>query len=132
MNIRRENSSVVARIVRPVAVGGGVGVLSCVVLLLIAATVMASCGLPQATVTPIAVVILAISTFLGGFTASRITRERGLLYGLGCGALLFLITAVSGLGVEGAVRGTMLFLKLAVSLGCGAIGGVIGVNVKRR
>lgn len=132
MNTRRENSSVAARIVRPMAIGGAIGVLSCVVLLLLAATVMASCQLPQSVIAPLAVVILAISTLLSGFTASRITRERGLLYGVGCGLLLFLITALAGLGVDGTVQGTMLFLKLAASLGCGAIGGIIGVNIKRR
>ena len=132
MNTRRENSSVAARIVRPMAIGGAIGVLLCVVLLLLAATVMASCQLPQSVIAPLAVVILAISTMLGGFTASRITRERGLLYGAGCGLLLFLITALAGLGVDGTVQGTMLFLKLAASLGCGAIGGIIGVNIKRR
>ncbi|MBP3435236.1 MAG: TIGR04086 family membrane protein [Clostridia bacterium] len=132
MNTRKENLSVAARIVRPIAFGGGAGILVCLVLLLAAATVMASCQVPQAAVTPVAVAILAVAAFLGGFTAARIARERGLLYGAGCGLLLFLVTAIAGLGTEQVVQGTLLFLKLAVASGCGAVGGIVGVNMKRR
>lgn len=132
MNTRKENLSVAARIVRPIAFGVGMGVLVCLVLLLLAATIMASCQVPQAVVTPVAVAILAVAAVLGGFITARIARERGLLYGAGCGLLLFLITAIAGFGVEEAVQGTLLFLKMALATGCGAIGGIVGVNMKRR
>lgn len=132
MNTRRENLSVAARIVRPIAFGVGIGVLVCLALLLLAATIMASCQVPQTAVTPVAVAILAVASLVGGFFAARIARERGLLYGAGCGLLLFLITAIAGFGTGEAVQGTLLFLKMALATGCGAGGGVVGVNMKRR
>lgn len=132
MNTRKENLSVAARIVRPIAFGVGVGALACLALLLLAATVMASCQVPQGAVTPVALVILSIASLLGSFVAARISRERGLLYGAGCGLLLFLITAIAGFGAEEAAQGTLLFLKLALATGCGALGGIFGVNMKRR
>lgn len=131
MSTRKEQTSIVARVLRPIAVGLTVGVLLCLALLLVAATVMASFSVPQAAVTPIAIAILALSAFGGGLVASRVARTRGLLYGSGCGLLLFVIAFVAGLGIESATQGAWLFLKLALALGCGAIGGIVGVNWKR-
>ncbi len=132
MSTRRESSSVVSGIVRPVAIGVGVGAVSCLLLLFAAAAVLASGWLPQAAVMPVAVVILSLAALFGGFAAARSSRERGLLYGVGCGMLLFFITAIAGLDVEQTVQGVSLFLKLALSVGCGALGGIVGVNLKRR
>lgn len=131
MSTRKEQTSIAARIIRPIVGGFVVGVVLCLVLLLIAATVMATFQVPQAAVTPIAIAILAVAAFGGGFTASCIARERGLLYGACCGLLLFLVVLVAGLGIEQAASGALPALKLALALGCGAIGGIVGVNRKR-
>ncbi len=132
MNTRKENLSVLSRILRPVMIGAGVGILVCLVLLLAAAAILASVQLPQAAVTPIAMVVLSVAALVSGFVAARIARERGLLYGAGCGMLLFLITAIAGLGAEQTAQGSLLLLKLALAAGCGALGGIVGVNLKRR
>ncbi len=132
MNARRENSSAAMRIVRPIVWGGGIGAVVCFVLLLLSATAMASFQVPQAAVIPVAVAILAIASLCGGFVAARVARERGLLYGAACGLLLFLMTAIAGLGSEQTTQGVLLFLKLALAVGGGAVGGIFGVNMKRR
>lgn len=132
MKMRKEELPVALRVLRPMGIGAGVGVLVCLLLLLLAAAVMASVSVPTGAVTPLALVIMAVSGLVGGFTAARLSRERGLLVGAGCGLLLFLVVAIAGFAVAEETTGSLLFLKLALTVGCGALGGVLGVNVKHR
>ncbi len=132
MNRNREQASVVSRLVRAVLIGAVAGVVAGVLFLLAAAAVMASVDIPARAVTPIAMVGVALAALVGGFIAARMLRERGLLIGAGCGLLIFFIVALAGFTVESAVAGTLLFLKLALTVGFGALGGVFGVNMKRR
>lgn len=132
MNRSREQVSVLSRILRPLLIGVGVGITVGVLLLLAAAAVMVSTQVPAAAVTPVALAVIAVTALVGGFTTARLLRERGLLIGAACGLLIFLIVAIAGFSVDQAVQGTLLFLKLGLTVGCGALGGILGVNVKRK
>ncbi len=131
MSTRKEISAA-ARILRPLGVGTGIGVVACTVILLIAAAIMTTGVLPTSAITPVALAAATIGSFFGGFAAARASRERGLLYGAGVGLLLFLLITIVGIAVLQELRGTMTLLKAALTIGCGALGGVLGVNVKKR
>lgn len=131
MNKNKERSTVGSRI-RPLLVGVGAGVGVGLLLMLATAAVMALVQVSAAVVTPMAMGVLAVAALVGGFVTARLSRERGLLYGAACGLLLFLVVAVIGLAVMREIRGTTLFLKLALTVGGGALGGILGVNVGRR
>ncbi len=128
----RKEVSTATKILRPIGVGIGVGVIVCAVILLIAAAIMTTGILPAAAVTPVALAAAAIGAFVGGFAAARSSHERGLLYGAGVGLLLFLLVTVVGMVTSQELRGTMMLLKAALTIGFGALGGVLGVNVKKR
>ena len=128
----RKEISPVARILRPLGVGTGVGILVCAVVLLIAAAIMTTGILPLGAVTPVALAAAAISAFVGGFVAARFSRERGLLYGAAVGLLLFLLITGVGIAVLQELRGAMMLLKAVLTIGVGALGGILGVNVKNR
>ncbi len=132
MNKSKEQTSPWVPALRSLLIGTGVGALLGVVLLLAAAAVMASTGIPTGAVAPIALAVMSLSALAGGFVTARLARERGLLWGAACGLLIFLIVALAGLSVEHTVQGTSLFLKLALTVACGALGGVLGVNVGRK
>ena len=132
MNKSREQMSPWTPALRSLLIGTGVGAISGVILLLAAAAVMASTGIPTGAVTPIALAVMSLSALIGGFVTARLARERGLLWGAACGLLMFLIVALAGLGVEHTVQGISLFLKLALTVACGALGGVLGVNIGRK
>ncbi len=132
MNRSREQASVLSRSLRPLLIGTGIGIVVGVLLLLAAAAVMVSTQVLAAAVTPVALIAIAAAAFAGGFTAARLLRERGLLIGAACGLLIFLIVAIAGFSVDQAVQGTLLFLKLGLTVGGGALGGILGVNVKRK
>ncbi len=131
MGARKAESSAM-KIVRPFLVGSGVGLAVGLVILLLASLVMMSGAFPSSLVTPIALVIMAIAAFVGGLVSATVSRERGLLYGAGCGLLLFLFVTVLGMAVSQELRGVMMLIKAGLAIGSGALGGVLGVNRKRR
>ncbi len=131
MRTRKEETGLLVKLIRPVLWGVCVGALTCLLLLLIMAAVMAAQNVPQTAVTPMAVAAAAAAAFLGGLTSARIAKERGLLVGVLCGLLMYVVVALAGFALLREIRGTYALLKLFVLVGCGAIGGLIGVNTKQ-
>ena len=122
----------VKRFLRPVIIGAVVGALCCTLLLAVMAAIVASQDIPKAAITPMAIVAAAAGAFFGGFAAARIAREKGLLIGGACGLLLFILVALAGFAFLKEIRGAYILVKLAVMLVLSALGGVIGVNLRKR
>lgn len=73
--------------------------------------------------------ILVASAFSGSLAAGKQAGNRGLYNGLATGLLFFLvILLLAGLFLPGQA-GLSVFPKLLLSLGAGALGGVIGVGL---
>lgn len=132
MKSQREESVMVKKLLRPVCIGACVGAVCCLLLLLLMSAVMAATDVPKSVVTPMAVVAAAAGAFIGGITAARIAKEKGLLIGAACGLLLFLVVLIAGFAVLKDIRGTYVLVKLLVLIGCGAVGGILGVNLRKR
>lgn len=118
--------------VRPLAVGMAVGLVVCVVFLSVFALVMALGFGSSRAVVPFALASVTLGALFGGLVVARITRARGLLYGAGCGALLFLLLTAIGFAFFPEASPTLLPLKAVLTVVAGALGGVWGVNIKRR
>lgn len=80
-----EDSAILKRIARPIVIGACVGAISCLLVLLVMAAVMAAQNIPKAAVTPMAIVAAAFGSFIGGIVSAKISGEKGLLYGAGAG-----------------------------------------------
>ena len=133
MKPRKEDSSAIKkRVLRPVVIGTVIGAGGCLLILLLMAAVMASSDIPKAAVTPMAVAAAAIGAFISGIVAARISREKGLMLGAVCGLLLYLLVMLAGCAVLREIRGAYAVVKLAVMIGCAALGGVLGVNMGKR
>lgn len=128
----RKTESPAMKIAKPFLVGVGVSLAVGLVILLLAALVMTTGTIPSSVVTPIALVTMALAAFVGGIVSALVSRERGLLYGAGCGLFLFLLVTVLGMALSQELRGMMMLIKAALAIGSGAFGGVLGVNRKRR
>lgn len=132
MRSHNEKRLPVGRWVRPLAVGMAVGLLVCLVLLAVFAAVMASGLLPSRAATPFALAAATLGSLFGGFAAARVARAHGLLLGAVCGLLLFLLITAVGFIAFPEASPTLLPLKAVLTVVAGALGGVWGVNVKRR
>ena len=128
----KEEAPLIGKMVRPVLIGAVVGAACCLLLLLLFAAVMAAKDIPQGAVTPMAVVAAAAGSFVGGFVAARIGKMKGILFGAACGLLLYLVVMVAGYAVLKDIRGIYALVKLAIMLGCGAVGGILGVNTRKK
>lgn len=71
---------------------------------------------------------LCAGSFAGGLTAARRRRQNGLLMGLLCGLLIFAVIFLLSYLFAGAAGGMKGSGKLVMTLVCGSLGGVIGVN----
>lgn len=132
MKSRKEDTAIVKNIARPILIGAGVGALCCLLVLLVMAAVLAAKDIPQTAVTPMAVVAGAFGSFIAGLVAARIARTKGLMFGSATGLLLYLIIMLAGFAVLKDIRGAYALVKMAILIGCGAVGGVIGVNMKKK
>jgi putative membrane protein (TIGR04086 family) len=112
----------------------GVAIVAGMILLTIAALVIGKTGnLPQGVAVPVLVtVLLCVAVFLGGLAASLLTGEKGLLLGGACGLFISCCILAGGLlhsqgaiALGGAGRLAAIFFS-------GCIGGILGVNRKRK
>ncbi len=118
--------------IRPLLWGLCVGVLCCTLLLLLAALLIRSVEIPHAAVTPIALAVASVSALVAGWITAITAGRRGLLMGLICGGLLALLLLLAGLTRTGDFDTGYTALRTALLTVAGAIGGILGVNRKRR
>ena len=117
---------------RPVLVGVAVGLIGCIGLLMLMALVVQSVDVPRAAILPLAIAAAALGAFAAGLTAAAVARQKGLLLGAVCGLVLFLLILLAGVAQYAGVSGGNAAIKFAVLLLCGSIGGVLGVNLRKR
>jgi len=73
------------------------------------------------------------SVLVAGFDAARAAETRGWLWGIAAGLVYAVILlALGGLFIPGAGISGKTISILAMSLAGGGLGGVIGINVKRK
>lgn len=87
-------------------------------------------GLGESTLPIVTSILLFISVFLGGFTASRQSKSKGLYHGLGTGIVVFLlIWLLMVIFIPTGTTFIPLMQKLFVCLVGGTLGGIFGVSI---
>lgn len=122
----------VTKFSRALAVSVAAGVVATFLILSIFAALMTVRDLPHSAVVPMSILGVAAGTILAGYCCARILRERGLLWGLGCGTVIFLLAFFCELMLLGRPVGILALYKFIIYAASGMIGGVLGVNKKRR
>ena len=70
--------------------------------------------------------------FLGGWLAARLIGERGLLWGLVCGAVSGAAVLLTALALRGEASLSAALTRLGAVLLAGAVGGILGVGGRGR
>lgn len=109
---------------------GGV-VVSLLALLLIAAVYTVK-DLPQSSALPLSCAAYGLGALFGGFLAAKKTGARGLISGALTGLVFFAALFLIGAVMRVVGNGGLAFLKLLLSVVCGSLGGVFGVNSGKR
>ena len=110
----------------------GIGMVATAVVLMGFALVMSMRDVPQALIDPMAVFALCIGAFLAGLLGAKGVGRRGMLIGMLCAALMFVLVLAVGTAAVREGFGPLTLVKLFAMLLCGAIGGILGINTKKR
>lgn len=95
-----------------------------------AAFILTNGLLPAQMTNIITMLCLGTGTFAGGIVSSRITKAAGLITGLITGFAVFLLITIIGLCKSSDSITYLTFIRLALTVILGGIGGIIGVNKK--
>ena len=117
---------------RPMLVGVAVGLIVSVGMLMLMALLVQTLDVPRVAVLPMAIAAAAIGAFSAGLTAAAVSKQRGLVHGLVCGLVLWFLILAAGFSRYAGVSAGNAAIKLAVLVLTGAIGGVLGVNMRKR
>lgn len=116
----------------PVLIGTGIGAVCCLLLLLLMAAILTSLDHPLEAVRPMALVAGGIGSLLGGLFAGVLGRSRGLLLGALTGVALVALLLLVGAAMLPSVPFGQQLAKVLLMVVCSLIGGVLGVNLRRR
>ena len=119
--------------VKPIAMGVVVAVVSSIVLLILFSVFMLIQNLPRNSGYFLSFIIISLSTLFGGFACARLARQNGLILGSVVGALYILVVSLIGAAAGFALNlfGTFL-IKALFSVGFGALGGILAMNIRRK
>ena len=78
-------------------------------------------------------IVTAISTTLAGFLSGRHFNGKGIFFGALSGIVYTLLLWISGNIISGDINLGFSFLtSIIIGLLCGAVGGICGINTKRK
>ena len=106
--------------------------ISIILMCCVSAFILTNGLLPTQMTNIITLLSLGAGTFAGGIVSSRITKSAGLITGLITGLSVFLLITIIGLCKSSDTITYLTFVRLAVTVILGGIGGIIGVNKKDR
>lgn len=130
---REQMPNPVWKLLRPVVFGAVAGAAVCMILLLVLSLVLvAAKHMPQSVLQPITVFIAAVGAFFAGYTAAKMSKERGLVYGASAGLFLFLLLFFAGLAVTKESVSAFMLTKGLIMVLTGAIAGILSVNKKSK
>ena len=132
MKSRKEEPAWLAEWVKPLAIGTVAGIVTCFVSMLLMAALLLTQDAPHNVVSPLALVVLVVGCFAGGVTAARLAGKNGWLMGLLCGGMLFLVLLLAGGFAPLRNAEAHPLIKIAVMLFTAAVGGIVGINLKRK
>lgn len=129
---RKAETSGIVLLWKPLAFGTVAGVVAIVGILMLFSLLLSSNSPPQGVLTPMAIAALCIGSFVGGGVSAKLAGEKGLIMGAGTGLLLFFVLLIAGTAVQLVGLDALLFLRLTLLLISASLGGVVGVNLKKR
>ncbi len=123
----RSFSSVFLTIIKAAVLGAALSAI----LLLLFSFLLSKKDIPLEVINPFGAFLIALASFISGYVASKMIKHRGMAVGAACGCIVFLTVALIYFMNSFKIGGLAL-IKFAVSVISGAIGGILGVNTKRK
>ncbi len=127
-----KKSAVLSFIINVLIAAGAATILSAIILFLTSFVFLAA-GIDDSAINVTVLVVRGIAVFAAGFWASGRTKKFGFLSGLLTGISSVMISALIGLLIcDASVFDGKFPIDLAVSSGAGFIGGISGINLRKK
>ncbi len=113
-------------------IGGAAGVIAALVVMILYSVMTVRMQSVEAGMfVPVMMAALGVGAMAGGFVCAKLTKQCGMMNGALCAGIVFVLMVLIVL-LTGAVPTVQVLLRLALMLPMGALGGVLGVNVKKK
>ena len=111
--------------------GAGISVVFTLIVFLVAALLLSYTPLAEESIPYIAFITEGIGAAISGFVPAKKTGRNGVVTGVLCGILYILIIWIcASVTSDGLFFAPHIFIMVAISVIMGAIGGILGVNLK--
>lgn len=130
MNV--ENVSGIHPYIKPLIWGVIWGSVTIIALIAIASLIIANLEIPIPSVPLIVTICGGVGTFVAGFVSAKIMRRKGLIIGFLTGLMFLVVLFVSTLTFSGDAFNAETITKFIVLLVAALLGGMLGVNSKKR
>ena len=122
-----EKNDVILKIIK----GVGIAILFSLVFLTIFSALLTYTSLSENLIQPVVISVTGISILVGSFFATRKVGKNGILKGITVGLiyilLIYFISSIVNNGNFSLNLGSIIMILAGII--CGAIGGIIGVNI---
>lgn len=108
------------------------GTATIIALFVVAAFVMDKLNVPLTLIPVVSTIAGALGSFVASFVVCKIIRKKGMLIGFLCGLVLCLIIFIAGNIFSEISLGIGALSKIFAIIIASVIGGVLGVNSKRK
>ena len=111
--------------------GAGISIIFTLICLTIFSAILTYTNLSESLIQPVVISVTGISILVGSFFATKKIKKNGIIKGIAVGLiyimLLYLISSVVNNANFALKSGSIVMI--AIGILCGAIGGIIGVNM---
>jgi len=108
----------------------GWGLLIILLIVLAFSYLMTKIDVSDQVISVITAAAMCIGAYSGGYISARHHRKNGLIMGIACGSVIFLVLVVLSAFFANSAQGLSGGAKLFMVLMCGSVGGIVGVNSK--
>lgn len=111
--------------------GVGIAIIFTLICLTVFSALLTFTNLSESLIQPVVISVTGISIFVGSFFATRKIKKNGIIKGIAVGLIYILLIYVISSVVNNANFALNMgsIVMIAIGILCGAIGGIIGVNV---
>ncbi|MDR3179194.1 MAG: TIGR04086 family membrane protein [Oscillospiraceae bacterium] len=118
---------------KPVIIGSLTGIAVCLIMLFIFAFLFVNIRImPQPAVNSLSILSMISGVFLGSYISARISKEKGFFYGACTGIVLFFMLLLISVTIVCEPFSMLVVIKFFSLLISGILGGIVGVNKRRR
>lgn len=122
-----DNNNVFLKILK----GVGISVLFTLICLTFFSALLTYTNLSESLIQPVVISVTGISILVGSFFATRKMNKNGIIKGVSVGLiyilLIYVISSVVNGGNFAVTIGSVIMILIGIL--CGAIGGIIGINI---